>query len=626
MEIRARAILLLCICLIIGLSGCSTLAEKQTDEAGSGKAATESEQRIDEMVFPKDRVVDVRIKLDPADYQDMLDNAGNEEYKTASVNYNGQQIDNIAVRTKGNLSLRSVINSDSDRYSFKLSFDEYIAGQSLNGVTKINLNNNFSDASYMREFLAYELAEAMGLPTPKYSFVNVYVNDELRGFYLAVEQVGESYLKRNFGNSAGALYKANGGSGSELTWLEKMSAYTGLDLKSASSNDDIILDMLDELNNGTGYEKVLDVEEALKFIALNTLSANMDSYHGMNKHNYYLYEDDGLFSILPWDYNMAFGGFGGTGILIDEPTQGALAERPLIAKLLGVAAYKEKYHQYLSEMLKGYLSDEAFSARVKEVADLISSHVEKDPTAFYTYEQYEQGVSALVSFVAQQTALFTKQLDGTSPSSGDGSGSGGGMGGVGGVREGIQGGVREGIQGGMREGMQGGVREGMQGVRPGNAAGAGPAQGAAAAGAQAGQGGQPGQWQQGGQGQPGQAEPLQAEPGQGQAGQGQPGQAQQGQPQAEPGQGQQGQWQQQMPPDGQAGQPGFPGEMGGGFGGMRGGPGGMGGGPGGFGFGPGGQAAQQPEGSASDAVQAGIAAVLLLISCLIVVFYKRKRL
>ena len=110
----------------------------------------------------------------------MLDNASAEEYKEASVNYNGMQFDHVGIRTKGNLSLRSVVNSDSDRYSFKLSFDEYL-NQTLNGISKINLNNNYSDASYMREFLTYELAESVGLPTPGFSYVNVYVNDELWG-------------------------------------------------------------------------------------------------------------------------------------------------------------------------------------------------------------------------------------------------------------------------------------------------------------------------------------------------------------------------------------------------------------------------------------------------------------
>ena len=203
-----------------------------------------------------------------------------------------------------------MVNSDSDRYSFKISFDEYL-NQTLNGISKINLNNNYSDASYMREFLTYELADSVGLPTPGFSYVNVYVNDELWGSTSRLNRLA-TLSARHFNNSYGALYKAEmTGAGADLTWLgNDPDSYTGLVMKSKSSNDDILIDMLDELNNGTDYEKVLDVDNVLKYVALNVVASNMDSYLGSNKQNYYLYENNGIFSVLPWDYNMAFGGLG----------------------------------------------------------------------------------------------------------------------------------------------------------------------------------------------------------------------------------------------------------------------------------------------------------------------------
>jgi len=427
MKNRTTTLLSLLLAIVLLLSGCqgSPLA---TDADGSTENDTQQEQ-IDEAVFPKDKVIDVKITIDEADFQDMLDNASAEEYKEASVNYNGTQFDHVGIRTKGNLSLRSVVNSDSDRYSFKISFDEYL-NQTLHGISKINLNNNYSDASYMREFLTYELAESVGLPTPGFSYVNVYVNDELWGFYLAIEQIGDSYLERHFDNAYGALYKAEmTGTGSDLTWLgNDPDSYTGLVMKSKSSNNNVLIDMLDELNNGSDYEKVLDVDNVLKYVALNVVASNMDSYLGMNKQNYYLYENNGIFSVLPWDYNMAFGGFGGSGILIDEPTQGALAERPLIAKLLEVDEYKERYHTILKQMLDGYMQQDAFNTRVAQLKELISKDVKQDPRPFYSYEEYEQSIPTLTSFAQTSTSNIQQQLDGTIPSSGDGSGSGGGMG------------------------------------------------------------------------------------------------------------------------------------------------------------------------------------------------------
>lgn len=444
MRSKLEPILLCFCCLLVlfGVTGCeltnstSDTAESTTD--GKTNTLSEKELAAKEEVFPKDKVIDVKITLDEADFQDMLDHATDEEFKEASVNYNGQQFDHVGIRTKGNLSLRSVVNSDSDRYSFKISFDEYI-NQQLNGISKINLNNNYSDASYMREFLTYELAESVGLPTPGFSYVNVYVNDELWGFYLAIEQIDEAYLARNFDTTTGALYKAEMmGSGTDLMWLgNDPDSYSGLVKKSKKSNDKLLINMLDELNNGSDYEKVLNVDNVLKYVALNVAASNMDSYLGSNKQNYYLYEDNGIFNVLPWDYNMAFGGLGGSNLLIDEPTQGALAERPLIAKLLEVDEYKEKYHQILSDMMNGYLKEENFTSKVEELQELISSHVKNDPRPFFSYEEYEKSLPTLTSFAATNVENITKQLDGTSPSSGDGSGSGGGMGPGGGGNRGM---------------------------------------------------------------------------------------------------------------------------------------------------------------------------------------------
>ncbi len=98
------------------------------------------------------------------------------------------------------------------------------------------------------------------------------------------------------------------------------------------------LKMLEVLNNGgDDIEKYLDVDAALKYIAVSTALVNFDSYLGNFGHNYYLYEHNGVFTILPWDLNMSFGGFGGgddiSRLYIDEPTQGAVADRPLVNKL-----------------------------------------------------------------------------------------------------------------------------------------------------------------------------------------------------------------------------------------------------------------------------------------------------
>ncbi|ACT00697.1 CotH kinase family protein [Paenibacillus sp. JDR-2] len=588
------------IILIIGLTGCGSKPTANNEgESAENKATTKEEQFLDETVFPKNKVVDVKITIDEDQFQDIIDNASAEEYHTASVDYNGEHFDNVGIRAKGNLSLRSVVQmEDSDRYSFKISFDEYV-NQTLGGISKINLNNNYSDASYMREFLTYELAEQMGLPTPKFSFVNVYVNDKLWGFYLAIEQVGDEYLNRNFDNSYGALYKGIMGTGSDLLWIDdKLDSYPGLAQKSKSSNNDILIDMLKELNSGTDLEKYINVDDALGYIALNVATNNMDSYLGSNKQNYYLYEDDGVFSILPWDYNMAFGGMGMMGggggsssLLIDEPTQSAVADRPLIAKLLAVDEYKEKYHEMLQKIVDGYLSDSQFQARVNELNTMIASYVKADPSSFYTYEQYEAGVKSLISTNASMISNISQQLDGTIASSGDGSGSGGGFGGGGGMRGGGNRQQNAADAGGQQQGAAGGnaAQQGANGA-------ANTKQGAVPAAAQGANGAE--------------AQQSQGSTGTGNANGGQQqGAAQGGDGMGFPGGDMGG------PPDGfQGGGMGQPPD---GF------QGGMGGG--GFpGMGMGNQTAEKD--NSREAITAGIAILVLLLSCLFIKYFNRRRL
>lgn len=276
------------------------------------------------LVFNKSKVTTVDIEIAEEDWEDMLANAADEEYKQANVTVNGKRIENVAIRTKGNLSLREVVNSDSDRYSLKIDFDYYDNTQSLYGLKKLNLNNNYSDTTLMREYISYELMEKMGLPTPEHSYMYVTVNGEERGLYLGVEAVDETFLAKNYGSNNGFLFKPDG-TGSDLKYIsDNIEDYTGIGLKTNEDNieESKLIEMLDAINNGGDLEQYLDVDEMLRYFAVNTALVNLDSYQGNMKHNYYLYEDNGVFSIIPWDYNMSFGGFGvGGGGMGGRPNQ-----------------------------------------------------------------------------------------------------------------------------------------------------------------------------------------------------------------------------------------------------------------------------------------------------------------
>lgn len=413
---------------------------------------TASASNNEVVVFDTTVVESIYVNLSTDDWDDIIANALDEENHTASITYKGVTLDNVAIRTKGNSSLSAVANSNGERFSFKIDMNEYESGQKLLNLKKLNLNNNYKDPTYMRETIGYNLMREMGIPAPKTAYANLYINDELHGLYTLVEQVDSEFLEQHFTNPDGDLYKPDttdvtNGVGNDLKWIDALyDSYTAVELKTneESTDNQALITFLDELNNGSDYESVMDVNAILRYLAVSTALGNLDSYQGSLAHNYYIYENSNSFSVIPWDLNESFGTFsmGCTAdeiinLYIDEPTASALSERPLIEKLLQNSDYTNAYHGFIADLVTGGFAPSAMEDTINELADLIRTSVYVDPTAFYSSSDFETSLTdnvgdipGLLTFVTDRVSSISDQLDGTVASSGDGSGSCSGDGGA----------------------------------------------------------------------------------------------------------------------------------------------------------------------------------------------------
>ncbi len=160
-------------------------------------------------------IISIEISADPDEWQTMLDNAMNEEYISADVTINGTTFSNVGIRPKGNNSLQMVSSSDSDRYSFKIKFNEYIPDQTCYGLDMLILNNMIGDATYMKEYVTFDMMESLGINTPYYGYSDISVNGEKWGLYFTLEAYNDSYEQRVSGDESGVLYnvKTVGGAG-----------------------------------------------------------------------------------------------------------------------------------------------------------------------------------------------------------------------------------------------------------------------------------------------------------------------------------------------------------------------------------------------------------------------------
>ena len=403
----------------------------------AGLIAAERDEPAYLAFFSDDRVHELDIQVD--DWEAFLAVAPEERYVRADVTLDGHTVRGVGLRAKGNNSKRLVEQAGHVRYGLKIEFDHYEDGLSYLGLDKLSLDASFQDNSYLKTYVALDMMAFMGVPTPEASFVQVSVNEQAWGLYLAVEDPEDAFAERVFGQDHGMLYKP------DYRWLSQENAdvalrYTGDDpalydniLRTArfdltQADVDELIGALRALSAGEDLEGVVDVEEVLRYFAVQSFVVNLDSYLGRTGHNYLLYVEGGRLSMLPWDYNLAFGTYAlGREELpddatthvnqpIDTPASGeVMLGRPLYHNLLLVDEYHARYRELLDELVGGYFESGRFEAELARVAQMISPYVAVDPTAFVGHAEFLEGVAALREFCLLRAQSVRAQLAGEVP-------------------------------------------------------------------------------------------------------------------------------------------------------------------------------------------------------------------
>jgi spore coat protein CotH len=416
-------------------------------------------------------VADIHIVMKDSDWQGLQADPLSKQYVRANFMCNGQLYENVAVRTKGENSLEH--SAENGRLPLKIDLNFFNVAQEFQGIKKLSLNNCYKDPSFMREILGYRLFERMGIPTPKNAFAYVRVNDTNLGLYTMVEQVEKTFLRREFADSSGDLYKPQGLAGL-LNWTKDNLSNnnkktdpkaTSENIKKINSNINVggtrlgeLVDVLQregfngsqklmpsspnnqaeisEINtsvanvdfleqmaiktneNNTNHkalyhfleilnkspddsfpekiEKVVNVDEVLRFLAVSVFIVHTDNYIGSGE-NYYLFEEKGKFSIIPWDLNESFGGYNmglaGNVADFDIDSIAKNPDKPLTYRLLAHKPYLDKYHQYIRELLDGPFANNAIETVIDEIAYYIKPYVQTDELKFFSLSEFEKSIN-----------------------------------------------------------------------------------------------------------------------------------------------------------------------------------------------------------------------------------------
>ena len=422
----STAVLLLLLFLLEGLQG----------EASSHRPAGE-EAEYASRLFDSSRVHTLDIQME--DWKAFIQEAGEERYTACTVVIDGERFPGTGIRAKGNNSLRLTEKYGLPRYSLKLEFDRYKDGGNYYGLDKFSLDSSFQDNSYLKTFLTYDMMDFMGVPSPLCSYVQVSVNGKPWGLFLAIEEPEEAFARRVFGEDHGQLYKPDYRSLADEN-ADVALRYTGEDpagygnifhkakFPVTAADQERLIGALKTLHEGENLESAIHVDEVLRYFAVQVFVMNWDSYLGRTGHNYFLYEKDGILSILPWDYNLAYGTYAlgmsepirDPYILVNypivTPAEGeVMKNRPLYHNLMKVEEYFQAYLGYFDQLLEGYFESGYFSSFLRETAEMIEPYVAEDPTAFCSYESHLLAVDVLERLCLLRAESVQGQLEGTVP-------------------------------------------------------------------------------------------------------------------------------------------------------------------------------------------------------------------
>lgn len=332
-----------------------------------------------------------------------------------TLSYNGIEWYKVGIRYKGNSTLSNAYRNDTDKYPFKLDFDEFedefpqIDNQRFYGFKQLNLSNNYSDGTFMREKIAADLFREFGIAAPRVAFTEVYLDrgngPTFVGLYTLIEEVDDSIPDSQFPDDDGNLYKPDGDAASFALGTYDEDEF---DLKTNEDEADFsdveaFYDLLhsdlrttNESQWKSDLESIFNVDTFLKYLAVNNVIQNWDTY-GIMTHNYFLYNDEGLLTWIPWDNNESFQeGKQGGALSLGMSEVGS--DWPIIRYIMNIDEYEATYKGYITDFCEGAFETSKMTNLLSSYQDLLSEYAAQESSSF------SSSVSTLNSYIQSRNS------------------------------------------------------------------------------------------------------------------------------------------------------------------------------------------------------------------------------
>lgn len=341
--------------------------------------ASGAEHYYDEL-FEQD-VMEIKITMSEDDAFLMRETPSEDNNYYSDVTINDILWKNVAIRVRGKKNTETVFESGSNKYSYKLDFNEFDNKNEFYELDGMYFHNMIEDSSYIGHYISYKLMERLGATVPYYALARVQINDEPAEWYLVTEEYNNSFAKRVTGDDGTVcLFEA----ANEDAVLSTEDSVANYEVKYGEDGAESYVDRLIEvLNNPASteadIEEVLNVESVLKAMAVNYVVGNYAGYQGPDPDNYYLLYDNGIITYIEEDFVGAGGNYRkdeGYSIKVTEeyPLYDTADEaRPLVTVLLSKEKYYNMYKGYINELKEYIKTDDVISQAKTLLGEYTSS-------------------------------------------------------------------------------------------------------------------------------------------------------------------------------------------------------------------------------------------------------------
>ncbi len=352
--------------------------------AGTAPTTQCNDSDLTPMAFDPDRIIQVDVVMDPADYEVLRrqqrnlmevfsgrcgDQPAPDPYTffPADVTVDGTTIVNAGIRKKGFFG-----SIDRLKPSFKIDFGEFGNEMQIYGMDRLTLNNGRQDPSLIDACLGYDLYRAAGLVASRCSFAHVILNGEDLGIYVNVEAIKNPFLVRNYGDSTGNLYEGSLADFRE-NWIgvfEKKNNVDGTDLDAVAA----ALLIEDDAQALAAISALVDFDKFLTFWAMDGLIGNWDGYTA-GANNFWLYNNPstGLFEFFPWSLDDIFGRDNPFINLDPNSVSRTIFDTAALSnRLWQIASVRQQYEIRINELIATVWDETALLAEIDRMEALIT--------------------------------------------------------------------------------------------------------------------------------------------------------------------------------------------------------------------------------------------------------------